>query len=81
MRFLIALFILPWSQPIAETLEPFRQGTAAGLETGDLEYFSYCLYGLDSHALMAGQDLNTLAANCAAHHETILKHNQRRSAS
>lgn len=76
VRFLMSLFILPWSQPIAETLEPFRQGAAAGLETGDLEYYSYCLYGLDSHALISGQDLDALAAASAAHHEAILKHNQ-----
>jgi predicted ATPase len=76
VRFLYALFILPWSKPLTDTMEPFRLGAAAGLETGDLEYYSYCLYGLDSHALLAGQDLPALAMASGAHHEAILKHNQ-----
>ena len=76
LRFLSGLFILPWSQPLADTMEPFRLGAAAGLETGDLEYYSYCFYGLDSHALLAGQDLQALAVASGAHHEAILKHNQ-----
>lgn len=76
VRFLYGLFILPWSQPLGDTLEPFRLGAAAGLETGDLEYYSYCLYGLDSHALFTGQDLDALATATAAHHEAILRHNQ-----
>lgn len=78
LRFLNGLFILPWSQPLADTMEPFRLGAAAGLETGDLEYYSYCFYGLDSHALLAGQDLQALAVSTSAHHEAILKHNQRK---
>ena len=78
LRFLNGLFILPWSQPLADTMEPFRLGAAAGLETGDLEYYSYCFYGLDSHALLAGQDLQALAVSSSAHHEAILKHNQRK---
>ena len=78
VRFLSGLFILPWSQPLADTLEPFRRGAAAGLETGDLEYYSYCFYGLDSHALFAGQDLDALALASAAHHEAILRHKQRK---
>ncbi|MDM0117076.1 AAA family ATPase [Variovorax sp. J22R133] len=78
VRFLNSLFILPWSQPLADTMEPFRLGAAAGLETGDLEYYSYCFYGLDSHALFAGQDLRALSVACGAHHEAILRHNQQK---
>lgn len=78
VRFLNGLFILPWSQPLADTVEPFRRGAAAGLETGDLEYYSYCCYGLDSHELFAGLDLDLLAQSSAAHHEAILRHNQRK---
>lgn len=78
VRFLSGLFILPWSQPLADTMEPFRLGAAAGLETGDLEYYSYCFYGLDSHALFAGHDLRALSVSCGAHHEAILRHNQQK---
>ncbi|HSV58451.1 MAG TPA: serine/threonine-protein kinase PknK, partial [Variovorax sp.] len=78
VRFLGGLFILPWSQPLADTMEPFRLGAAAGLETGDLEYYSYCFYGLDSHALFAGHELRALSVACAAHHEAILRHNQQK---
>ncbi|SFN17685.1 AAA family ATPase [Variovorax sp. OV329] len=78
VRFLGGLFILPWSHPLQDTLEPFRLGAAAGLETGDLEYYSYCFYGLDSHALFAGQELAALSLACAAHHEAILLHNQQK---
>ena len=78
VRFLSGLFILPWSHPLDDTMEPFRLGAAAGLETGDLEYYSYCFYGLDSHALFAGQELSALSLTCAAHHEAILRHNQQK---
>jgi len=78
VRFLSGLFILPWSHPLDETMEPFRLGAAAGLETGDLEYYSYCFYGLDSHALFAGQELGALSLACATHHEAILRHNQQK---
>lgn len=78
VRFLSGLFILPWSQPLGDTMEPFRLGAASGLETGDLEYYSYCFYGLDSHALFAGHDLSALSVTCGAHHEAILGHNQQK---
>jgi predicted ATPase/class 3 adenylate cyclase len=78
VRFLGGLFILPWSHPLEDTLEPFRLGAAAGLETGDLEYYSYCFYGLDSHALFAGHELGALSSASAAHHEAILRHNQQK---
>lgn len=73
VRFLYALFIQVWGEPFAATLDGFKAGAASGLETGDLEYYSYCFYGLDAHRLMMGEDLGALAASAAGHHEAIVR--------
>ena len=76
VRFLHGLFIQPWTVPITETLRPFQLGATRGLETGDLEYYSYNFWGLASHQLLLGQDLDRLADTSAAHHEAILAQSQ-----
>ncbi len=76
VRFLYALFIQVWSEPLEGTLSHFKAGANRGLETGDLEYYSYNFYGLDAHRLWTGADLAGLAKAAAVHHEAILAQKQ-----
>jgi predicted ATPase/signal transduction histidine kinase/CheY-like chemotaxis protein len=41
------VWVRPWSQPVRESLEPLRATIQLGLQSGDLEYASYCaLWGV-----------------------------------
>jgi predicted ATPase/class 3 adenylate cyclase len=76
VRFLYGLFIQVWSEPLPETLEHFRIGANRGLETGDLEYYSYNFYALDAHRLWTGTGLADVAQTAVIHHEAILAQKQ-----
>jgi len=76
VRFLYALFIQVWSEPLADTLSHFKAGANRGLETGDLEYYSYNFYGLDAHRLWTGAGLPELAKAAVVHHEAIVGQKQ-----
>jgi predicted ATPase/class 3 adenylate cyclase len=77
VRFLMGLFIQVWSEPLGATLPGFRAGAARGLETGDLEYYSYNLFALDVHELFQGSaDLGRIEAAAEGHHRAIVEQRQ-----
>ena len=76
VRFLYGLFIQVWSEPLTDTLSHFRTGANRGLETGDLEYYSYNFYALDAHRLWTGAGLPDLAKAAVVHHEAIVAQKQ-----
>jgi predicted ATPase/class 3 adenylate cyclase len=76
VRFLYALFIQVWSEPLAETLAHFRIGASRGLESGDLEFYSYNFYGLDAHRLWTGAGLAELEKAVSAHRDAIVAQKQ-----
>ncbi|MBD2002332.1 MULTISPECIES: AAA family ATPase [Cyanophyceae] len=64
-------FIIPWKKHIRETLEPFLEGYRSGLETGDLEFASYCAHNYCIHAFVAGKELAEVEREMATYSEAI----------
>jgi len=64
-------FIIPWKKHIRETLEPFLEGYRSGLETGDLEFASYCAHNYCVHAFVAGKKLAEVEREMATYSEAI----------
>jgi PAS domain S-box-containing protein len=64
-------FITPWKKHIRETLEPFLEGYRSGLETGDLEFASYCAHNYCVHAFVAGKELAEVEREMATYSEAI----------
>jgi predicted ATPase len=64
-------FIIPWKKHIRETLEPFLEGYRSGLETGDLEFASYCAHNYCVHAFVAGKELAEVEREMATYSEAI----------
>ena len=53
-----SVLITHWYEPLSSSLEPLREGGKLGIEEGDLEYTSLCLYGLSFHQFNIGIPLN-----------------------
>jgi predicted ATPase/signal transduction histidine kinase/FixJ family two-component response regulator len=64
-------FIIPWKKHIRETLEPFLEGYRSGLETGDLEFASYCAHNYCVHTFFAGKELVEVEREMATYSEAI----------
>src|ERR1700749_4886084 len=56
--FLFNVFIAHWTQDMGGSDEQFLDAAASGLETGDLEYFSYSLYLHCGLKLIDGRSLH-----------------------
>ncbi|MEG3885852.1 ATP-binding protein [Microcoleus sp. herbarium19] len=54
-------FIIIWRKHLRESLPILRSGYQSGLETGDLEYGSYCLLHTCENSYLLGQELTSLA--------------------
>ncbi len=59
-NFFHAAFIQHWSEPLETTLPFFDEGWKIGLETGDLQFTSYCINNSHGNGLLAGQSLAEL---------------------
>lgn len=54
---LIYHFVRPWQSAIRESIVPLLEGYQAGLESGDLEFASYCAFNHCQIEYSAGDDL------------------------
>lgn len=59
-NFFHAVFIMHWSEPLEATLPYLDKGWRAGVETGDLQFASYCVNHIHGNGLLAGQSLAEL---------------------
>ncbi|MEJ2691521.1 MAG: EAL domain-containing protein [Candidatus Thiodiazotropha sp.] len=59
-NFFHAVFIMHWCEPLEATLPYLDKGWRAGVETGDLQFASYCVNHIHGNGLLAGQSLAEL---------------------
>ncbi len=74
--FLFNVFIAHWTQDMGGSDEQFLDAAASGLETGDLEYFSYSLYMHCGLKLIDGRSLEEVNKELQSHHQLVAKHKQ-----
>jgi diguanylate cyclase (GGDEF)-like protein len=60
VNFFFAVFIQHWSEPLANTLPYLDSGWRVGVETGDLQFASYCINHIHCNGLFAGRPLAEL---------------------
>lgn len=72
-------FITHWAKPYSETLQDFVDAYQIGLETGDLEYASYCSLSHNVHALCIGMNLQKLDRQITGYAEIFKKLSQEES--
>ncbi|KYC41149.1 serine/threonine protein kinase [Scytonema hofmannii PCC 7110] len=70
--------IRPWKEHIRETLKPLLNTYSIALETGDLEFAAYALYGYSYTAYFTGQELTELEGEIAIYSSTLQKIKQHR---
>ncbi|MUG95726.1 AAA family ATPase [Scytonema sp. UIC 10036] len=70
--------IKPWKEHISETLQPLLDTYSIALETGDLEFAAYALYGYSYSAYFTGQDLTELEQQIAIYSSNLQKIKQHR---
>ena len=70
---LLYVLVRHWQEHAAESLIPFQEGSQSGLETGDLEYASYCLKDYCVNLFFIGQPLEIVAAKTAQSIDLLLK--------
>lgn len=74
--FLFNVFIAHWKEDMGRAIETFLDAAASGLETGDLEFFSYNLYMHCSLQLLDGQSLHKIDAAIQEHYPAVARQKQ-----
>ncbi|MBF2016275.1 MAG: AAA family ATPase [Rivularia sp. T60_A2020_040] len=74
--FMVYCFVYHWHEPLADTISPLRTGYINGLETGDLEYASWCLLILSCHKLFVGDELLQLNQDIDVYKKSTLEFKQ-----
>ncbi|MEZ4264771.1 MAG: AAA family ATPase [Myxococcota bacterium] len=69
--FFVPTFVNSWMRPISECIAELQQCARRGEEIGDLEYASYALAVRGHFVAMAGEDLETVAAQLREAARTI----------
>ncbi len=64
-NFFHASFIQHWREPLEATLPFYDEGWRIGIETGDLQFASYCINHMHGNGLLAGQSLSELDQSLA----------------
>ncbi len=64
-NFFHAVFILHWREPLEATLPFLDEGWKIGVQTGDLQFASYCINHIHGNGLLAGQSLAELEKSLA----------------
>jgi PAS domain S-box-containing protein len=72
-------FIRSWKDHVSSTLKPLREGYQSGLETGDLEFASYCGCFECYHSYFLGKELSGLEQEMATYSHTIHQLRQERT--
>jgi PAS domain S-box-containing protein len=67
----VNIFIAHWKQHSRETLQPFIEGYHSGLETGDLEFATYCAEVYCLQCLYVGKELVELEREIGMYGEAI----------
>jgi predicted ATPase/signal transduction histidine kinase/DNA-binding response OmpR family regulator len=66
-------FIIHWKEHSRELLEPCLEGHQSGLETGDLEFASYCAHGYCIQSFTVGKELVELEREMRIYSKAILQ--------
>jgi len=72
-QFVVKLFIEPWHRPLTEATGGLLEAHRIGLESGDLEYASYCLNNAVTQHFVQGLPLHSLKEMAAEYTGTITK--------
>jgi len=67
-----------WKEHSKEVLSPLLEGYSAALQTGDLEFASYCLYTHSYTCYFIGTELTGLASEMASYSHAISQIKQER---
>ncbi|MHA7630759.1 AAA family ATPase [Corallococcus sp. M7] len=73
---LFSVFIRHWKEAMAPTVPELLNAAQMGLETGDLEYFSYCHFWASIHALVTGEPLDLLRERVDRSYTTVYRQKQ-----
>ncbi|WP_211167907.1 AAA family ATPase [Pseudanabaena yagii] len=73
---LIYHFVRPWKQPAYHSMIPLLEGYQAGVESGDLEFASYCLFNHCQISYWSGTNLLKLKQDMETYGEAIAKSKQ-----
>ncbi|WP_375341254.1 AAA family ATPase [Plectonema radiosum] len=74
--FMVYCFVYHWHEPLGDTISPLLTGYTNGLETGDLEYASWCLLIFSCHKFLIGDELLQLNQEIDAHKKSALEFKQ-----
>ncbi|MEP0969976.1 MULTISPECIES: AAA family ATPase [Cyanophyceae] len=72
-------FIIHWKEHLREIAKPLREGYQSGLETGDLEYASYCAHTYCFQAFIVGRQLVEIEREMRTYSEAIRQIKQKMS--
>ncbi|RUT06068.1 serine/threonine protein kinase [Dulcicalothrix desertica PCC 7102] len=72
-------YIRSWKEHTKEVLKPVLEAYSTGLETGNLEYASYCLYTYCYASYFIGRELIELKLTMASYSSAISQMNQERA--
>ncbi|MBD2494397.1 ATP-binding sensor histidine kinase [Nostoc sp. FACHB-280] len=64
-------FIRHWQEPLKATLTSSLHGYQSGLETGDLEWAVWCIFGYSFHSYCSGKELTALEQELATYSKVI----------
>ena len=70
---LLYVLVRHWKEHVKESLVPFQEGSQSGLETGDIEYASYCIKDYCVHLFFIGQPLEVVNFKIAQSIDLLLK--------
>ncbi|OUL26422.1 ATP-binding sensor histidine kinase [Nostoc sp. 106C] len=70
---LVNLFIRPWKEHVKTTLKPFIEGAHSGLETGDIEFSSYCAMNYCTNLFWVGEQLDKVQQQQTQYFNFLLK--------
>src|SRR5262249_22604852 len=62
---IVYVMIMPWKEPLRNSLTPLREGYQAGLTTGDLEFASFCSGAYCVLSDLVGKDLRDVEREMA----------------
>jgi predicted ATPase/tRNA A-37 threonylcarbamoyl transferase component Bud32 len=70
---IVYFLIRHWKEPIRETLQPLLEAYSSGLETGDVEYGTYCAVMYCCHSYWSGNELVELEKKMALYSQAIIQ--------
>ncbi len=77
--YVINSFIKHWTCHVRETLQPFLDCYASGLETGDMQHAAFALYRYCHHSLYLGKNLQQVEQEIRTYNEAIAQTKHRTS--